>query len=220
MYFRLLPLGESRTSDSFSSTLENLTDDELFDSIVGPSPIGIGSTSNTSALLFTTGQSSIGVDSIGKPPYVLHGTSDIGISSSSNTHITLWSDGIAPIGLESTTSSGTSLEPYPGDNGLIYIPVELAGIMNPIFPRPSPPIDFTGLTDPTAAPTVIKSTTANGKLVAGTYRYSYAAWKGSTSLVTAPSPAVDIALTTENTVSVTVLPIAEADGYLIYREDL
>ena len=113
-----------------------------------------------------------------------------------------------------------SLEGYIGEDRSILIPIELTGIIDPIFPPPVPPVNFAGLVDPTVAPTLTKSDTANGHLLPGTYRYSYAAWKGTPAQATAPSPTTNITLTAEDTVTLTYPIIEGADGYLVYREDL
>jgi len=102
----------------------------------------------------------------------------------------------------------------------VLIPFELSGLMDPLFPPSTPPVDFDGLPDPTVAPTLAKSNTSDGHLATGTYRYSYAAWKGTRAQATAPSPTAEITLSTENTVTLTYPIIDGADGYLVYREDL
>lgn len=107
-----------------------------------------------------------------------------------------------------------------GENNDLQINFELSGIMSPVFPPPTPPVDFAGLIDPIEAPTLAKSNTSGGNLPPGTYRYSYAAWKGSKTQSTAPSPTADITLTTEDTVTIIYPTTDGADGYLVYREDL
>lgn len=102
----------------------------------------------------------------------------------------------------------------------LTVSVELSGHIDAIFPAPTPPVNFAGLPDPTVAPTLVKSDTANGHLPPGTYRYWYAAWRGTTSQVTAPSPSADITLSSEDTVTLTYPTIPGADGYLVYREAL
>lgn len=119
-----------------------------------------------------------------------------------------------------STPPMTVLTPYNSASSDILIPIVLSGIMSSIFPPPTPPVDFSGLADPTVAPTLTKSDTADGHLLVGTYRYSYAAWKGTPAQATAPSPTADITLTAEDTVTLTYPTIAGADGYLVYREDL
>ncbi len=102
----------------------------------------------------------------------------------------------------------------------ILIPVSLSGYVDAIFPPPVPPVDFTGLANPTVAPTLTKSDTADGRLLPGQYSYSYAAWKGTPSQATAPSPSAVITLSAEDTVTLTYPTIPGADGYLVYREEL
>lgn len=114
----------------------------------------------------------------------------------------------------------TTLSGIPGEVNAVQIFFELSGIMDPVFPPPTPPVDFAGLVDPTVAPVLTKSDTVNGHLLVGTYRYSYAAWKGTPVQATAPSPTSDITLTIEDTVTLTYPTIAGADGYLVYREGL
>lgn len=96
----------------------------------------------------------------------------------------------------------------------------LSGYIDAVFPAPTPPVNFDGLPDPTVAPTLTKADTPNGHLPAGTYRYRYAAWKGTPSQATAPSPSADITLSSEDTVTLTYPITPGADGYLVYREEL
>lgn len=144
------------------------------------------------------------------------GISPVDVGSSSQVRVT----GRAPVEIESSSLLYTNLEAYPGEDNSILIPLQFSGIMDPIFPPPTPPVDFEGLADPTTAPTLTKSTEADGYLAPGTYRYSYSAWKGSQAQSTASSPTAEITLTTENKVTLTYPTITGADGYLVYREDL
>lgn len=100
------------------------------------------------------------------------------------------------------------------------ISIGLSGRIDAVLPAPTPPINFAGLPDPTVAPTLTKSDTAMGHLPAGTYRYRYAAWKGTPSQATAPSPSADITLSTDDTVTLTYPTTPGADGYIVYREDI
>ncbi|MGV8972723.1 MAG: discoidin domain-containing protein [Rhodoglobus sp.] len=112
------------------------------------------------------------------------------------------------------------LTPYFGEPSAILIPVELTGMMTPDLPPPVPPVDFAGIADPTVAPTLVASDTAAGNLPAGSYRYAYAAWKGSEGQPSAPSPwSTALVLTTSDTITLTYPTVAGADGYLVYRED-
>lgn len=140
--------------------------------------------------------------------------------SSSSDIFASTTNSTAPMDGFSSSLFIAELSGYPGEPNQISIPFELTGIMDPEFPPPVPPVDFDGLADPTVAPTLTKSDTSGGNLIAGTYRYSYAAWKGSPVQATAPSPTADIILAAEDTVTLTYPTIAGADGYLVYREDL
>lgn len=128
--------------------------------------------------------------------------------------------GDAPVDVKAESLFVAELSGYPGEASEILIKIELSGEIDPLFPAPVPPVDFDGLEDPTVAPTLTKSDTADGHLLVGTYRYSYAAWKGSPAQATAPSPTADITLSAEDTVTLTYPTIVGADGYLVYREDL
>jgi hypothetical protein len=132
--------------------------------------------------------------------------------------------GLSPINVGSTSSVRSyvfiDLEGLPNENNDILIGIELTGRLDPVLPPPVPPVDFAGISDPTVAPTLTKSDTADGHLLVGTYRYSYAAWKGSEGQATAPSPTADITLVAEDTVTLTFPTIANADGYLVYREEV
>lgn len=170
----------------------------------GNAPVNVGSSSRAFTVFVTKGNAPVSVGSSSRAISVsiAKGTSPVGAGSSSRAYIS------------------HNFTAYPGEAFEIQIPIELSGIMDPIFPPPSPPVNFDGLPDPTVAPTLTKSDSPNGYLPAGTYRYWYAAWKGSPTQATAPSPSADITLSTEDTVTLTYPTIPGADGYLVYREAL
>jgi hypothetical protein len=85
-------------------------------------------------------------------------------------------------------------------------------------PAPLSPTNLSPLANPGAAPTLAAS--SGGHMAAGTYRYSYAGYRGTTSQVSAPSPTADITVSANQKVTVTHATITGADGYLIYREKL
>ena len=148
--------------------------------------------------------------------------SPVNVDSSNASSLIYITTGVSPVTVGSSSLSYilANLEGYAGEPYDILIPVLLTGTIDPIFPPPTPPVDFAGLVDPTVAPTLFKSDTADGHLPAGTYRYSYAAWKGTPAQATAPSPTASITLAVEDTVTLTYPTIEGADGYLVYREDL
>lgn len=148
------------------------------------------------------------------------GISPVNVSSLDAEYNGLRTSGLSPVDVFSLNAIEVDLQPYSGEDIGVQIPFELSGVMDPIFPPPVPPVDFEGLLDPTVAPTASVSTTSDGHLPPGSYRYSYAAWKGSHAQATAPSPTVDVTLTSENTVTLTYPTVDGADGYLVYREDL
>lgn len=138
-----------------------------------------------------------------KISYVKDSTSSIGINTSSDCSII------------------SDLIPYEGEDSDILIPIVLTGGLDPIFPEPTPPVDFDGLLDPTVAPLVSKSNTGSGNLHPGDYRYAYAAWADSEGQATAPSPWSErITLTTDDTVTLTYSVIIGAKGYIVYREEI
>lgn len=170
----------------------------------------------------TTGMAPVRVQSrypVGVVPE-LTGLAPVTIASSDFSILASTVTGTAPVDVKAESLFVADLAGYPGEAMEILIPIELSGIMDPIFPPPTPPVDFAGLVDPLIAPTLTKSDTAGGHLLVGTYRYSYAAWKGSPAQATAPSPWATITLTAEDTVTLTYPTIAGADGYLVYREDM
>lgn len=187
-------------------------------------PVNVGSSSASLLIAKSTATAPINVGSSSSAFIVLiaKGTAPVSAQSSSASKLIASTSSTAPVS-ESTSSVSyypVDITPYTGEATNIVIPVLLSGYLDAIFPEPVPPVNFAGLTNPTVAPTVTKSDTADGHLPAGTYRYTYAAWKGTPSQATAPSPSVDITLTTEDTVTLTYPTISGADGYLVYREDL
>jgi len=153
-------------------------------------------------------------------PTRVTGTAPATSASSSTARTGSRTTGDSPVNVSASGYILVDLEPLSEEDGAVQILVELTGVMDPEHPAPVPPVDFEGLLDPTVAPVAVASTTSDGHLPAGTYRYSYAAWKGSYAQATAPSPTVDVTLTTENTVTLTYPTIDGADGYLVYREDV
>lgn len=105
-----------------------------------------------------------------------------------------------------------NLEPYPGEPSDISIPILLSGYLDAVFPPPAPPIDFPGLPNPTVAPALTQDNEVEGYLPSGTYRYRYAAWKGTPSQATAPSPSADITLVPEGVSSVYVWTAEDISG--------
>ena len=150
------------------------------------------------------------------------GMAPIAIESSSTGLLRGITDGVAPVAIGSNGigSALSLLTSYDGEPTDILVPVFLTGVIDPIYPEPVDPVDFDGLLDPLVAPTLSKSDTAGGHLLAATYRYTYAGWKGTTAQATAPSPPTDITLTDEDTVTLTYPTIDGADGYLVYREEI
>lgn len=150
-------------------------------------------------------------------------TGDAPVTSASSLNFAIQAStvsGMAPVDVKSESLFVAELSGYPGESNEILVPIELSGLIDPLFPPPIPPVDFAGLVDPFVAPTLTKSDTAGGHLLVGTYRYSYAAWKGTPAQATAPSPWATITLVAEDTVTLTYPTIAGADGYLVYREEL
>lgn len=184
-------------------------------------PVNAASSSRVFPVLIERSLAPVSSESSSRLPVT--GTAPVTSESSSDAVVVLLTaDGSSPVSVFSSSRTVliVNLETYPGEESEILIPIKLSGIMNPIFPPPTPPVDFAGLSNPTATPTVTKSTTTNGRLTPGAYRYSYAAWKGSQAQVTVPSPYSEVTLTTENTVTLTYPVIAGADGYVVYREEL
>jgi hypothetical protein len=102
----------------------------------------------------------------------------------------------------------------------IEVGVYLSGHPQLIWPAPTPPVTQAALPDPTVAPTLSASDTSGGALPDGTYRYSYAAWRGTVAQCTKPSPTADISITVNDTVTLTYPTIPGADGYIVYREKI
>lgn len=121
------------------------------------------------------------------------------------------------IGLEFSAYQVSVIEPYTDGAGM-GVPVGLSGLVKALLPPPTPPVDLPKLPDPLVAPTLTKSDTTDGALEPGTYRYSYAGWRGNEAQVTAPSPTADITIGVEDTVTLSYPKIPGAQGYLVYRE--
>jgi len=111
--------------------------------------------------------------------------------------------------------SGTfvDLEPYS-----IEQYQDISGRYNALLPPPTIPSTLAALPDPNTAPTLTK--TAGGFLLAGTYRYAYAGWRGDQAQVTAPSPWTVITVANGDKVTMTHPTIPGAEGYLVYREQI
>lgn len=105
-------------------------------------------------------------------------------------------------------------------DGGIEQAVEVMGTLSAFHPAPVAPGYIAPLVNPTVAPTLVSSNTGGGALVAGTYRYAYAGWRGRQAQVTAPSPYATIVLTSDDTVTATFPLITDAEGYLLYREKI
>lgn len=177
-------------------------------SVTGTAPVNIESSSRVRV----TGQAPVQVSDSNK--FIVTGQAPVQVTDSNNPR----ERGLTPVSVGSSSLVYANLEPYSSADGSVHIPIEFSGLLDPIFPAPTPPVESVGLPDPTTAPTVIASNTANGRLLPGKYRYSYAAWQGNSSQSTAPSPSVEITLTTQNTVTLNYPETVGADGYQVYRE--
>jgi hypothetical protein len=190
---------------------------------VGDSPIAISSSSAATIVgeIKVYGESPVEIETSSTSAIVTVGISPIDIGSSS--HITenyLYTSGMSPIEIQTTSVAflGADLVSYIGEETDLLVPILLTGRLEPEFPPPVPPIDFEGIADPLVAPTCVASNTADGHLLDGTYRYSYAGWAGDIGQTTAPSPwSEEVVLTVNDTVTLTYPAIEGADGYLVYR---